>query len=358
MGENMPNDFQDAAPQPPQNTSPPPIPPISPLPQQTAPKGFALPRSNGIYFGLVALFCVVVFIAAPGKSPEEAGEHTGRLVAFILLPLLLAWIAWRCAGKNAAVASLMFNIVLTLCVLGQVRQFLKITKQDATLAEIERNAETLRREIASTDDPSRIEEAHEKYTDSVRRGFDELAKNNPDPQKRANKILRRDLDEAVAAAEDWLEARTAILSTTTIDHALLTDDGEYDRRRDILAIYISKTKSYRNSWIDRVPALIKELDALGDEDQFAKGAINGARAQYLKQKPFFEKLMQAHISTGRTAIRILDFLQKNKDKWVQQDDQTVFDSNRELAEFNDLQDAINKSEQTIRTLSDKLAKVR
>jgi hypothetical protein len=374
MGENMSNSFDNDGPPPlqdgksaepaPQHSGPPPVPVVpcgraeTSKQEEIAEQGFSLSKSNGIYIGLVAVLCVVGFIAVPGKSAYEAGTVMGTIIGFCLFPLLFAWIFWRCTGRKAKAGHLAFNIILTLCLLGQVGRFIRKPREDQTLAEIQRKREAFREQLADTDDPSKLDSAFDDYVGSIKGDFDDLARNSSGPKRQAVKILRQDLTESVAAAEEWGESCTACQSAMVLDDTLLADDGEFDRRRSAVELYIKKTKDYSEYLANRVPALTKRMAALGKDNQFARGAIKGATDQYLRQKPLLDSLMQAHIDSGMTAIQLLDFLQENKDKWVYENDQVLFSSDSALAKFNELHSALLKSDEMIKTLSLKLVKVR
>lgn len=362
----MSNSFDESGPPPaqdgeyaeprPQETGPPPVPVVSCDQEETAKQRFSLSKFNGIYVGLVLVFCVVAFIAEPGKSSYQIGYHMGGIVAFCLFPLLIAWIAWRCSGRRAKAGSLAFNLTLTLCLLGQVGQFMNRPREDRTRADIERKTEAFRKEVANTKDPSKLRSAQKKYVDSIKDSFEDSAGKSTGAEKRARQILSQDFNETMAAVQEWGESRVAAQSAMDFSHSPLTDDKEFDRRKSALGLYIKKSKAYIEFYTNRVPNLTKRLAALGQENQFVRGAIDGARAQYLRHKPIYGPLMQAHIAAGNIAIQILGFLQKNKEKWEYKNDRFLFSSDSALTEFSELQKVLLKNDETIQALSIKLQK--
>ena len=249
----MSNDIDEGGPRHPQNvespepapqeTVPPPVPAVS-LDREAIPKQkFALSKSNGIYVALAIALGVAAFIADPVKSGYQMGTHTGRIVAFCMFPLLVAWIVWRCSGRKSKPASLGFNVTLTLCLLGQLPEFINRPQEDRTLEELKRKREAFRNEAASTNDPSKLRSAAKKYVESVKENFEDSASKSTGVDKRAHQILNQDLAAAMAAVKEWGASRTAVGSTMNFDRSLLAD-GEFDRRRNALGVYVKKTKAY------------------------------------------------------------------------------------------------------------------
>jgi hypothetical protein len=81
---------------------------------------FKLSSFNKKYIGIVALIFMLSFAVYSDKSAYQTGRLVGYLLTFSLLPALFAWIAWRLMGRTDRPASITFNIVLSLLLLGQL----------------------------------------------------------------------------------------------------------------------------------------------------------------------------------------------------------------------------------------------
>ncbi len=88
-----------------------------------------------------------------------------------------------------------------------------------------------------------------------------------------------------------------------------------------------------------------------------KFEIKSAKEKNLSQKAIIEPLMQAHLDYGKNRIRILDFLQKIRNRWVYENNELLINSESLLKEYNVIIKVLGNDEATINTLSEKLIEV-
>lgn len=318
---------------------------------------FSLSKSNKIYFGVISLLYFALFVAFSEKTLYQIGDFSGRVFCLLLFPSLFAWIVWRLSGRNEKGSNLTFNIVLTLTLLGQIGQFVNKSLQFQELIAIHEQKEKFKRKISNTDDPEEFGKAHNEFANSVKSEFDRLSKTSIGPERQYYRIMNEFVAETQINVQDWYESYKAVLSPRILDYSLLTSDEEFRHQKNILTLYVEKTKAYNEFFANMVPNLEKRLSVLGEGNEIANEAMKGATNKYFSQKPFFEPLMQAHVAYGKKMIQILELLQKNKNEWVYKDGRLLFYSANVLNAHNDMVEELGKNEVTISTLSGNLAGV-
>ncbi|MEN8131796.1 MAG: hypothetical protein ABFS45_16730 [Pseudomonadota bacterium] len=315
---------------------------------------YTLSKSNKIYFSVVAVLSFGAFVAMSEPTPYGIGRLTGSLIGYFLIPALIALIVWWLSGRKEKGGSWTFNIVLTLVILGQIWQFGDNTKPSQVLSEFGEEREKFKRNISSIEDPEELDDARDKYVDSIKHGFGDLSEASEGAQKQFYIIMNGYVGEAQLAAQKWKDSFNAAQSPRILDYSLLNSDEEFDYQRNVLNLYVENTKVYSIYQANSVPDLIKRLSVLEEENATFSGAVNGATEQYLAQKPIFEPLMRAHIEYGNGMIQMLDLLQVNKDMWSYENDELIFSDDRLLSQYNELVEVFSNSAGTINTLSSKL----
>lgn len=317
-------------------------------------QSFALSKSNKIYFGVIASLFLFSFVVFSEKSPYKIGELTGSLVSLLLFPSLFAWIIWRLSGRKEIAGSLTFNIFLSLILLGQIGQFANKLHHFQISKELQEQKEKFKKDISDADNPAKIDASYSKYKDSLKNGLTKLSETSTGQDKQFYRIMSDFVTESNVNIQSWRESYNAVLSSRILNYSILNSDEEFAFQKNIINLYVEKTKASNESFANMVPNLKKRLRVLGEGNKLAQGAIKGATEKHLSQKPILEPLMQSHIEYGKNMIQILELLQKNKDLWAYKNDQLLIYSDTVQNEYNKLIEKLGTNEATINTLSEKL----
>jgi hypothetical protein len=86
---------------------------------------FQLSWVNKLLYGIFAIVNIVSFIKLPDRNPAVAGKLIADLLILPLIPLALAWVAWRVSRRRLRVARITFNVVFIWLVLGLAYQRLE-----------------------------------------------------------------------------------------------------------------------------------------------------------------------------------------------------------------------------------------
>lgn len=318
---------------------------------------FALSESNKVYFGCVAAISFVLFLVTSDKTSYQIGEFVGRLIGFLFMPLIFAWIVWRLSGKREKSGSVTFNIMLTLILIGQIAQFGNKLQQSQQLEDLQKKKQEFKDEFSSTENAVESGDAYNKYTDSVKEGLNKLSETSTGSEKRVYRILSDFTSETQAIYQSWNQSLDAVLSQRILDYSLLVSDEEFEYQKKTLNHYVAQSESYRDYFATMIPRLEKRLKALGEGNKFAAGALKGATKKHFAQKPIMEPLMAAYIDYGNNMIQILDLLQKSKGEWVYESDELSIYSDEVLNDFNELIEKLGGNEAAINTLSESLIEV-
>ena len=275
-----------------------------PKPEKT---GFSLSRSNRIYFGVIAGLNIVAAVWLSDGSQDVAyvfGTIVGRLLVFFIIPWVCGWVAYACSrnvkpdwGGSAA-----FNIVLTLVLLSQA------------------------------------------YTTVGR--FT--------PQEKFDQIMSQLDAEGNASNRKWQQSCREIQADGILSCSVLTSDEEFDRQRKIVTSYIENTKVHKALYATMLSKLKRRLGSSGRNDPGIKDRLAEVRDAYSRTDPIFNPVMQAHMEYGQGMIRILDFLQKNKSEWSNNNGIPSFRRPSVAGEYNKLIETLRNWEVKINTLSSKL----
>lgn len=322
--------------------------------EHSRPQAFKLSLSNMIAFGIVAFVAIAFFVLFSEKTAHNAGYLSGALFGFILIPVLFAWPVWRFSGRNETAGSLTFNIVLALMVLGNLTQFNKEVRRQKSMRDLEAQREDFKRSAVETEDPAEFDAAADAFTDSVKEEFTRMAEGSTGDEQRFFDIMSDFVRDSQIMAQNWRDAYNAVLDPRVLDVSLLTTDEEFSYQIGVLRNYVEQSQIYAESAADTLPRLKERLSVLGEGNEMAVGALEGAREKHLAQKPIFDPLMAAHIEYGNNMILLLELLQENQDGWEFTDDELSIVDEQLLDQYNNVIEGIMQNEETINTLSEKL----
>lgn len=314
---------------------------------------FTLSTSNKIYYGVLAIFFIAVYVAYAEKTPYITGRLAGILIAFLLFPSLFAWIAWHLSGKKEKGASLTFNIVLTLIILGVVGRYGDRRRAAQERSEIQKEKEVLKKALSSAEDPAEIDTAYNKYVDSMRDRLNKLSETSTGQEKQLYETMNDFFNEMQTVTRNWWDSYHAVLSPRILDYSVLNSDEEFDHQKKVLSLYVENSKANKKDFMDIVPNLKKRLGVLDEGNKFMQEALKILTDKFLSKNKIFVPLMEAHIEYGKNMIQLLELLQNNKDEWVYENDELLIDSDDVLDKLNDLCEKLVVIESTITTLSAK-----
>ncbi|MFN0199688.1 MAG: hypothetical protein ACKVT0_23280 [Planctomycetaceae bacterium] len=282
------------------------------------------------------------------------GYFFGQLLTAILLPTLFAWIVWWISGKKKTAASVTFNICLTLILLGQIGQAGRRQRVPQAMQELQEEKQQLKDQAANSDDPAAVDAALDEYSGSIKDKFNKLAETSSGKEKQFFTIMRDYVNDSQEVARKWRETYDAVLAPAILDFSQLTSDEEFARQRSVIEAYVAESKAYANVFDNTVSDLKQRLSVLGENDEAAQGALEGATEKYISQKPVFGPLMQAHIEYGQTMIQLLDLLQNHKTDWAYVNGELELYTETMIDEYNKLAESLARHESTIETQARKV----
>ncbi len=314
-------------------------------------KSFSLSTFNKIYIGAVFASMMALFVGVSDKTPNQMAELSFRLFALFVIPYLFAFAIWFLSGKKQSGGSWVFNIVMTLVLLGQLMHFVS----QALHTDAIESQEAYKKDLVKVE-PSKEPEAvfEEKSVASLQ------AKENSSPKAstEANKPMYKTLGEfenrSQTAVKTWNTSFDAIQAPRILDFARLSNDDEYDYQRNLLKAYLAESENYSLFFDNAVPNLEQSLSSV-EGDPAAKAALNEAIAQHRSKKPVFETLINAHVEYGNSMIEVLDLLQQNKADWIYEDEELIIENDDLLDRYDSLLELVEDNEQAIEILAEQLA---
>ncbi len=315
---------------------------------------FNLSKVNIAFWSIIALFASLRFFAVSEKTSFQIGELVGQLTALLLIPMLFGWIAWRISRRSQRAGSITFNVVLALSVLGQLAEHGRSIQERQTLREIENDKEIFKKTLAESEDPEAFDSAYKEYTDSFQTGLNELATSSSGDQQAFYRIMGEIAQETQASSIAWQSAFNAIQSERILDFSRLNTKEEFKFQIDTLRTYIEATETHRRYLKTMLDRLKERLSVLGTNNQYARGAINGASEKYTAQKPILEPLFESHIQYGGKMIQLIQLLEQKQSEWTYQEGELLFDSDESLEQYNHIFEALLKEEAAINRLTNQL----
>ena len=333
--------------------------------------------TNKVYFIFAATF-VVTFIAinvtpSTAEPPRGITHHFAyqafhdvrytvvyvfaSLFVLLFLPSLFARFAWSLSGKRENGGSWIFNIVLTLLLLGHVAQASQQSQEIAAAKGIERDYQQAVQTFKTTvgDTPGTTQTAYSQFTNSVEQTFDkESQKSTTGTEKKFYKILKDFIAHESVSTNEWFAAFHAVQAANVLNYSFLTSDEKFEQQKKVIADYIAKSKQQQKHFANILPSMKKRLSVLGENHPIVTEAMRGATDKHYLQKPIFEPLIESHIDYGNGMLQILNLLQKNRGKWTCVNGQLWFYNDGLQKQYNQLLPKLIENENQINTLSPKL----
>lgn len=315
-------------------------------------------KSNVFYYLIVAVVYVIVFSLGPEMTPRRSGYMMGALMGLFMFPSIVALIAWLISKRSKSAFSITFNVVLTIMVVGQISGLLnrvaKESKQQASLDNLSSAKEQMKIDFKEADDTESYNDAYDEFASSVKDELRQMSESTAGSERRFYELMEEFVAESEDFANSWSDSYFAIQDPRILDYSVLVNLEEFEYQRGVFRHYISLTHEYSDFISRMVPRLKNKLAELGPNSGLAKGAIEGAEENYIKQKPIFEKLMETHLSYGNNLMELVDFLESNLDKWSYQDDEILFSDDELIETFNQILNRAIEDEESINVLADQL----
>jgi len=355
MAPNTPDNFDnDSRPpaEPPQIPQiPPPIPVIPYAGGQARQHPFSLSPVNCILLGIALIYGSTGFTSVREITPYERRSFVECLTVFILVPVLISWIAWRLSGRKRRGGSLACSIAAVVIMLWQGPPISGTTPAGDPLEQAERNRKRFVREALNSDNPFEIRRSHKVYTDSVKSGLEKMSRTCRGADKRACEIMLEFVNEAAARGRRWGDSFEAVNSSDVLRCSPLTSDEEFDRQIGIVKLYVQETTACRNYYANGISNMEERLGELEKIDSdLVKEILEGMKENYAEKQALMDRLMLAHVEYGGNLIRVLSFLRNNRDNWLLGADQFMFDNESVKAKFDEVHEQCTRSEETINKL--------
>lgn len=318
-------------------------------------QSFRLSVSNIIALGVIVLTGIAIFsVYSDNKTANDYAYLAGLLFSFLLLPVLIAWPVWRMSGHSKSAASLTFNIVLAMMVLGQVNHLKDELRRRNSVRDLAQQRENFKGTTAAIENPDDLETVAAAYTDSVQAEFTRMAESSTGDEQLFYQVMSDFVRETEIASQKWTDSYHAVLDSRILDASRLTSDEEFAYQLGILHNYVEHTQAHVAYVAETIPRLRNHLSVLGEGSEIARGALIGAKQKHFAQKPILDPFMQAHINYGNNMIFLLELLRKNRDWWEYTGEELSFLDEELLYHYNATLERIIQNEAEINTLGEKL----
>jgi len=318
-------------------------------------KGYRYSRSNLVFFAIVFVGWVAFFVLNPPRDAYSSGERLGTIISFFLFSTLFSWIAWMISKKSRSAASIVFNVLLTLGIMGQCSTHLQRAVKTQKINALVKEKNALKN--YSGDSPEEIKELETNlasYRDQVESTFDQLIETSSGREAEFYGIMRDFARDSNRALVQFETSYTAVVDERVLNFSLLQDEQEMTEQKEIIRTYTNEAAIYKDFVAGNLDRLRVALKPLGETFPQSRGAISGAQKKFDQQVPTNNQLMDKHVEYGNAMIGIIDLLEENQGNWSYEEDIVTFEDDDASEKFNALVDEITGIEAAINSLTDKM----
>ena len=277
------------------------------------PARFRLHRSAWIAWVVYAVLSLGLIVSRPVPlEPYQFGELMGSVVVFLVVPTLLAWVAWRVMGRSAAVANAAFFIVFGLAVAGEITRFMRNSEVSEKLAE-----QTKKSPVGLS-----VTRAAE---DSVERERFEAA------------IAKAYRDE-LALSQQRYDAATKELNGANFWSLAKFVPGEPAEARRVAIRQFAQRNRELAEFQDLKGTAVQRILA---QQGASPSRVREGMADYLQnggaRLPMLEKIREADARLAQLMLEFIDFVESNRERWhLDAQGLAVFADQTLVARYNEL----------------------
>lgn len=291
----------ESMPPPPPAPLPPPLPP---------PPRFTLPLAAWIAWGLWAAVLITRFVMEDrAHGAHEAGELSGRIVAMLLFPTLLAWVIWRFTGRRPLTRTLVFFAVFALSIIGQVSPSRprSSNQTDAAYNRLQQDRQKMEAEQRSAlksgkqPDPEKAA----AFVDRTAEHMGQLAKNSTGTDRATAEAGQAFVADFAAITRRYNEAAAALSVSTFFTLTPALTEEQIETKRRAVNAFAEANAQMQAAQAGGAERLKQELEKRGVPTERVRSTLKGYESSTAAKLPLLLKIREAD---ARLAEAMLDFL--------------------------------------------------
>ena len=277
------------------------------------PARFRLHRSAWIAWVVYAVISLGLIVSrAVPLEPSQFGELMGSVVVLLVVPTLLAWVAWRLNRRSAVVANVTFFVVFALTVTGEIVRFVRSTEISEKLAEQKRKAPPAKR-----------------VTQSAEAALKE---------ERLEAAIAKAYREELALSQLRYEAAVKALNGANFWNLATFVPGESAEARRAAIKQFAQCNRELGTFQDVKGTAVQRILA---QHGASPARVREGMADYLQSSgsrlPVQEKIRDADARLAQLMLEFLDFVESNRARWhVDAQGLAVFADQTLVTRYNEL----------------------
>lgn len=317
--------------------------------------GFRLSKVNWVFALIVIGISSFIFLKRDGVNGFSLGFLSASIGLRALILLFFAFMVYLIKGKKPYAGTYTFNGVLIFMCLGMMTEIGNINRERSE------GVEALTNSISDYKDKIINEEdglsAYQEHSANIDNGLSKIIANSTGNDQKVYQNLQKFTYINNAVMINWQKAFDSVSATRILDYSVLNNQAEFEYQIDVLEHYKEQSKLYRDHFYKRKSIIYDLNDNIPKSNLTLKGVMKGINNKDSIQKPIFKPFIQSHINYSENLIAMINFLQKNNEKWSYSDDEIIFDNTELEGKFNEIIDLIIEDEDQINELTDSLVEV-
>lgn len=258
-------------------------------------------------------------------------------------------------GKKPYAGTYTFNGVLIFMCLGMMTEIGNINRERSEGVEALTNSISDYKDIIINEEDGLS--AYQEHSANIDNGLSKIIANSTGNDQKVYQNLQKFTYINNAVMINWQKAFDSVSATRILDYSVLNNQAEFEYQIDVLEHYKEQSKLYRDHFYKRKSIIYDLNDNIPKSNLTLKGVMKGINNKDSIQKPIFKPFIQSHINYSENLIAMINFLQKNNEKWSYSDDEIIFDNTELEGKFNEIIDLIIEDEDQINELTDSLVEV-
>ncbi|WP_152023912.1 hypothetical protein [Dokdonia sp. PRO95] len=317
--------------------------------------GFRLSKVNWVLALIVIGISSFIFLKRDGVNGFSLGFLSASIGLRALILLFFAFMVYLIKGKKPYAGTYTFNGVLIFMCLGMMTEIGNINRERSE------GVEALTNSISDYKDKIINEEdglsAYQEHSANIDNGLSKIIANSTGNDQKVYQNLQKFTYINNAVMINWQKAFDSVSATRILDYSVLNNQAEFEYQIDVLEHYKEQSKLYRDHFYKRKSIIDDLNDNIPKSNLTLKGVMKGINNKDSIQIPIFKPFIQSHINYSENLIAMINFLQKNNEKWSYSDDEIIFDNTELERKFNEIIDLIIEDEDQINELTDSLVEV-
>ncbi len=324
--------------------TPPPIPDQAPEPR--APARFNLPPSAWLAWAIYAALSIGLFSIRHAQADAyRIGELVGGIIGALLIPVVIALIVWRLAGRSASAGNTTFIVVFALLVAGQVSQFSRRAEANAGLDKLKKDQELAmdeQRQAMAQGHPYNPDKA-EKSAVQVATKLGELAESSTGRDRTIAEAGKVFVNELLATKKRYDDAVTALDMANFWALAKFTPGEPANARRAAIRRFAQINGELATYQDTKGTSLQKILTAHGASPGEVSEALEGYHHSGGSRLALVEKIRETDAKLAAVMLDFVDFADSNHEHWQVEAStgKIIFTDQALLTRYNDLLKRMN-----------------